>query len=117
MSWNLGSTTIPEPQRFNRDYAEKSVFHDMINGTSKRDITSRKEIFHLGYTRKPQDVVSSILAEYALNQTLMFSVESGELSIAPRLVHVSIKGRQYNTKGSEFREDFVIELLDVDSQF
>lgn len=116
MSWILGSTTIPEPKTLSRRYVEKSTYHEMVNGSSKKDVTSRKEQFELGYTKLSQATVASILAEYALKQSLSFSAESGELSIAARDVQIDVTGRDYNTKGSEFREDIVIILTDVDSQ-
>lgn len=116
MSWILGSTTIPEPKQLTRNFVEKSTYHEMVNGSSKKDVTSRKEQFKLIYTRLSQDTIASILAEFALKQALVFSAESGELLIAARSVHVDIPGREYNTKGSEFREDIVVILTDADSQ-
>lgn len=115
MSWTLGSTTLPDPKTFSRQYVEKATFHEMVNGTSKRDITSRKEKFFLGYTRLTQAIVASVLAEYAQKQSLMFSVTDGDLSIAEREVHVLVSGREYQTKGSEFRENFQLILEDVNS--
>lgn len=117
MSWQLGNTTIPEPKGLQRRHVEKSTYHDMVNGTSKKDVTARKESFTLEYTRLPQDTVAQILAEYATLGALLFSAESGELQIAERLVHVDIAGRDYNTKGSEFREDIRLILTDVNSIF
>ena len=85
----------------------------MINGTSKKDIGNRKEQFVIGYTRLTQAVVASILAEYELRQTLSFSIDDGELQVAATDVHVDISTRDYNTKGSEFREDVVMTLTEV----
>lgn len=115
MSWILGSTTLPNPKGLKRRTLEKSTYHDMINGTSKKDITSRKEQFTLLYTRIDQATVASILAEYGQKQSLAFSADDGDLTIAEREVHVDISGRDYNTKGSEFREDLEVVLTDVDS--
>lgn len=114
MSWILGSTTLPDPRGFKRRHIEKSTYHEMINGASKRDISSRKEQFVLAFTRITQETVASILAEYQLFQSLPFSVEDGELSIAETQVHVDVNGRDYNTKGSEFREDFELILTEVE---
>lgn len=112
--WVLGSTTLPDPRGFSRRPIEKSVYHDMINGTSKRDISSRKEQFVLSFTRLTQETVASVLAEYGVMETLAFSVEDGDLSIAETQVHVDISGRAYNTKGSEFREDIELVLTEVE---
>lgn len=117
MSWILGSTTLPEPKGFSRRFVEKAVYHEMINGTSKKDVTSRKEAFSLAWTRLPQATVANILAEYGLRETLTFSVDDGELSIAECEVHVDISGRDYKTKGGEFREDIEMLLTQVNSSF
>lgn len=117
MSWTLGSTTLPDPKSFSRRFVEKSVYHEMINGTSKKDVSSKKEQFLIGFTRLPQATVASILAEFTVKNSLAFSVTDGELTITERQVHLDISGRDYNTKGSEFREDVTLVLTDVDSQF
>ena len=113
MAWTLGSTTLPDPRGFRRRFVEKSVYHEMINGTSKKDISARKERFELTFTRITQATVASILAEFELKQALSFSVTDGDLSIAATNVHVDVSGRDYNTKGSEFREDVTIILTEV----
>lgn len=115
MSWTLGSTTLPDPKGFTRRFVEKSIYHEMINGTSKKDIGARKEQFSVQFTKLSQATVASILAEFAIKQTLPFSVTDGNLSISERYVHVDIAGRDYNTRGSEFREDVTLILTDVES--
>jgi hypothetical protein len=114
MSWVLGSTTLPNPRGFSRKPIEKSTYHDMINGSSKRDISNRKEQFVLSFTRLTQASVALILAEYQLFETLLFTVDDGDLQIAETRVHIDINGRQYNTKGSEFREDIEMVLTEVE---
>ncbi len=113
MGWLLGSTTLPDPRGFKRKFVEKSTYHEMINGASKKDISNRKERFELYFTRLSQAIVASILAEYELRQALSFSVADGDLSIAATDVHVDVSGRDYNTKGSEFREDITLVLTEV----
>jgi hypothetical protein len=113
MSWTLGSTTLPDPRGFKRKFVEKSTYHEMINGTSKKDISNRKERFEMYFTRLSQAVVASILAEFSLKQALSFSVDDGDLMIAATDVHVDISGRDYNTKGSEYREDVTVVLTEV----
>lgn len=117
MSWTLGSTTLPDPKSFSRRFVEKSVYHEMINGTSKKDVSSKKEQFLIGFTRLPQATVAAILAEFTVKNSLAFSATDGDLTINERQVHLDISGRDYNTKGSEFREDVTLVLTDVDSQF
>lgn len=115
MSWLLNSIEFPaDPRGFSRRPIEKSTYHDMINGTSKKDISSRKEQFTVAFTRLTQAQVAQVLSIYELKQTVPFEVEDGELSIAATQVHVDINGRNYNTKGSEFREDFELILTEVE---
>lgn len=113
MSYVLGGVTLPTPKGLARRVAEKSTYHDMINGTSKKDITARKEIFTLTFTRLSQTDASTIKALFAQKQTLLFSVSDGSLSISERYVHMDISAVGYNTKGSEYREDIVVQLTDV----
>lgn len=113
MAWTLGSTTLPAPRGFSRRYAEKSTYHEMINGETKKDTSNRKEQFTLIFTRLSQATVAAILAEFELRQTLTFSASDGELEIAETEVHVDVSGRDYNTKGSEFREDIQMILTEV----
>ena len=113
MAWILGSTTLPSPQGFGRNTLEQSTMHEAINGTSKKDISSRKEEFTLIFTRLTQAVVANILAEFELKQSLLFSVDDGDLVIAETNVHVKIPQREYNTKGSEYREDITLILTEV----
>jgi len=114
MAWILGSTTLPDPKGLQRRFLEKSTYHEMINGASKKDISSRKEQFVIQYTRLSQAVIAGILAEFNLLQSLAFSVTDGELEVAETQVHVDIAGRDYNTKGSEYREDVEIVLTEVE---
>lgn len=115
MSWTLGGVTLPSPKSFSRDNILKDTMHEMINGTSKRDITSKKEKFALGYSKLSQDQAADIKALYDLGESLLFSVDEGMLSIAERYVHVDIMGSDYPSRGSLFLEDFTIILTDVDS--
>lgn len=114
MSWTLGSTTLPSPQAFARDYVERSVEHEAINGRSTREITSRKEKYVLTYQRISQTQVANILAEHAEKESLDFTVDDGDLQIATTEVHVYVRGRQYNTKGQSYREDLEIVLIEVE---
>jgi len=113
-TWTLGSITLPNPEGFTRRVAEKATYHEMINGTSKKDISSRKEIYTLQYGRLSQADIAQILAQFNLFQTLSFSVTDGDMEIAATEVHVDIQQRDYNTPGSEFREDVTIILTEVE---
>lgn len=114
MSWILEDITLPNPNGFRRRFVEKSTYHEAINGRSRRDITSRKEQYEITFKRLPQTTVAQILSLHDLFQTLSFSVEDGSLMISETTVHMDVPGRDYNTKGSEFREDFTIILTEVE---
>lgn len=114
MAWVLGNTTLPNPKGFTRRFMEKSTFHDAINGRTTRDITNRKEQYHLTYTKLAQATVAAVLSEYARKECLLFSVTDGDLTVAETEVHVEVAGRDYNTKGSEYREDFTLILTEVE---
>lgn len=112
--WTLGGVTLPNPQGFSRKYVEKSVWHESINGRTTKDISSRKEQYVLSFQRIAQATVAQILALYEQKATLTFEAEDGELIISATEVHVDVPGREYNTKGSEFREDFTLILTEVE---
>ncbi len=118
MSWILTPTggsavTLPNPQGFSRKFLEKSVMNETVNGTSRKDTTNRKEQFVLRFNRISQATVAQILAIYEAKVTAVFSVTDGSLSISSTECHVDCSGRNYNTKGSEFREDFDLVLTEV----
>src|SRR3990172_3444396 len=104
--WTLGGITLPNPQGFGRKYIEKSVWHESINGRTTRDISARKEQLTLTFQRISQALVAEILALYEQKTALTFEAEDGDLIIGETEVHIDVPGREYNTKGSEFREDF-----------
>lgn len=120
MSWTLSETqsggttiTLPNPQGLARRQLEKSVSNETVNGTSRKDISNRKEQYILQYRRRTQAEVAQILAFYNLKKTAILEVSDGSLLIAPTEVHVDMANRDYNTKGSEFREDLDLILTEV----
>ncbi len=113
-TWTLDSITLPNPQGFSRKFVDKSVWHESINGRTTRDISARKEQFTLQFQKLDQSTVAQILAVYNTKTTVYFSVDDGDLQIASTEVHVDIPGRDYNTRGSEYREDLTIILTEVE---
>lgn len=111
--WTLGGVTLPNPNGFNQKFKKSEVWHETINGRTTRDISSRKMVYELLYTKITQAIVAQILSLYEQRESLAFSATDGELSISETQVHVDVSDRDYNTKGSEFREDFVITLTEV----
>jgi hypothetical protein len=108
----LGNLTLPTPKAINRELIETGATVNTLNGTTKKDITNRKEQYTLTFEMLTQAQVALILAEYNLQTTRLFSVTETNLSISPTLVHIDIKERQYNTRGVEYREDIKLILTE-----
>lgn len=113
MAYLLGSITLPNPKEFVREQVETSVMHEMIDGTSKRDITRQKERYILTFRNLTQAQASSIMSEYNLQTTRTFEVTETNLTIAATSVHIAIDSRQYNSKGGDYREDITLVLTEV----
>ena len=111
--WTLGGVTLPNPQGFSQKFIKQEIWHESINGRTTRDISSRKMQYELYFSRIPQTTVAQIVSLYEQRQSLAFTAEDGSLQIAETQVHVDISDRQYSTKGSEFREDFTLVLMEV----
>lgn len=112
MSYTLGSITLPNPQELYRDFKEKSQRLDMLDGTTKKDITNRKEVFTLVFRRLTQSQVNSILSELTQDEARAFSVNEDNLTISSTNVLVDVNRRAYN-KGGEYREDLTLILEEV----
>ena len=115
MSYNLGLITLPTPKRgdFTRRQIETGAGFMTLDGTTKKDITNRKEQYVLSYELLTQAEISSILSEYDLQTTRDFSVNETNLTIASTPVHIDIKDRRYNTAGDSYREDLTLILTEV----
>lgn len=113
MSFTLGSLTLPTPVSFEREIIETRTVNLLFNGTTKRKIINRKEQYILQFMHLTQAEVGQILAEYELLAVRNFTVDDDNLNIAATAVHIDIKSRDYNTKGSGYREDITVILTEV----
>lgn len=113
MSFILGSTTLPMPVKFSRETIERAAVNETIDGTTKKDLTNRKERFVLEFKNLTQAEVSSILSEYNLQTTRTFQVTEDNLTISGTSVHIDIPSREYNQKSADYREDLSIVLTEV----
>ena len=113
MSYVLGDVTLPSPTNFRREYIERSASNDMLDGTTKKDITNRKERFILEFNNISQTDVSTILSEYNLETTRDFEVTETNLTISSTQVHIDIGRRNYPTKGTDYREELTLLLTEV----
>ena len=112
MAYHLGNTTLPTPVSFTREFIETSASNNLLDGTTKKDITNRKERFILKFSSLTQAEVSAILAEYELLSTKNFWVDETNLTINSTPVHIDIGGREY-LKGSDYRENLEMVLTEV----
>jgi hypothetical protein len=110
--YSLGSTTLPDPVSFNREYIETSATNLALTGRTTKDIRNRKERFTLSWERLTPTEVASILSEYTPEITKNFSVTETNLTIASTAVHIDISKRDY-VKGGEYRSDMTMTLTEV----
>ena len=87
--------------------------HTTLDGTIKRDIVTQKNIYILEFRHLAQSEVSQIMNIYAGKAAVTFSVSDGDLTINDTSVWVDYESRQYNTRGSEYREDLRLILKEV----
>jgi hypothetical protein len=111
--YTLGDITLPRPKNMVRRQVETGATVITLDGTTKKDIISRKEQFVLEYTLLTQAEVASILGEYNLQTTRNLAINETNLTVSTTPVHIEIEERQYNTKGNEYREDLTLVLTEV----
>jgi len=113
MSWTLGALTLKRPSKYEPLFKEVSTTHEMIDGTHKKDITRQYRVHELTFSALTIAEWSSLNAQYELLTALAFAVSDGSFSISSRNVLMEIKNRKFMRRGSEFRADVVIQLLEV----
>lgn len=113
MGYLLDGTTLPKPVRMERIPREISSQNQTLDGQVKKDIITQKEDYRLYYSMLSQTDVLTITTIYDKQEAVTFSVSDGDLTISEIDVFVNIESRQYNTKGTEYREDLVLVLTEV----
>lgn len=112
MSVTLGSTTIANPTRIQREFVETSSANTALTGRTYKDIRNRKERFTVSFEHLTTTEVDTILGEYTPQVTKNFSVSEDNLTITSTPVHISFERRDY-IKGGEFRSDVTLVLTEV----
>lgn len=113
MSYILDGLTLPQPKGFTRKQIETGKTLQLLDGTTKKDITNRKEQYVLLFQKLTQAEIALILTKYNLLTTLSFQVTETNLTIAATTVHMELLSRKYLTKGNEYREDITLILTEV----
>lgn len=112
MSYILGSYTLPNPKKMDRDPIEISQTNTTLTGRTRKKLIRRKWRYTLKYLALTEAAANAIMAIYAQNTTQTFVVADGNLTISTT-VHIDITEREYPPTGKAYREDFDIILTEV----
>lgn len=113
MSYLLNGVNITRPKDFKRNPLFIGGDAEMLDGTTKRDIVSRKESFVLSWELMSRSTFDAILAIIELNTPVTFQVDDGNLSIGSTSVLTRISNVDYSTPGSSYLASVSIELIEV----
>lgn len=113
MSYLLNGVEISRPRSFSRHALLISTDGSMLDGTTKRDITGRKESFSLEWVNMSKTEFDALLAIVELNTAVSFSVLDGSLEIAETQVIPKLGQVEYSTPGSDYRSRVSIDLIEV----
>lgn len=111
--FTLEGITLPNPVEFVRDQIEVSQTNNLLNGTTKRKVTTRKEKFTLTFQYLDVSEVNNILSEFNILTPKTFQVSEDGLTVGPTQVLIDIEGRNYTTGGSEYFEGLVMRLTEI----
>ena len=93
MPYILDGLTLPQPKGYARKTMETSTVLTMLDGTTKKDITNRKEQHILTFSKLTQAEVGNIVAKYNLLTTLSFEITETNLTLASVTVHMDLPQR------------------------
>ena len=113
MAYILGSTTLPGPKKFTREFIETGAENLLMEGKTTRKIQNRKEKFILEFQNLTSAQVNSILSEYELDAVRTFQVTETNLTIGPTDVLIDVQDREYPPTGTFYRENLVLVLMEV----
>lgn len=111
MAYLLGSSTLPNPTEFSREFIEEGAENISLTGRSTKDIRNRKERFVLVWRYLTITEIDGILTEYNVETTKNFSVTETNLTIASTPCHIELSKREY-VKGGEYRADLTMVLME-----
>lgn len=81
-----------------------------LTGKTGRDLSTRKEVFKLGWEVLSKEEVDNILAILAKNAPVNFAVAETNLTIATTRVIVRLAGIEYTILGSNYISSLGLEL-------
>jgi len=113
MAYILGTTTLPNPKGFRRDFIETGQENLTMEGKTTKKVENRKERFILVFQNLTQAQVNNILSEFELKEVRSFQVTETNLTIGPTDVLIDIRTRKYPLTGKEYREDMNLILTEV----
>ncbi len=109
----LNSLNIPRPKELLREIQYIKIDAEMLDGKTKRDVSTGKEKFILTWhylTKAEVDLLEGIVA---LDQPVTFKVEDGSLQIGETSVHTLILDKFYGVQGSDYLGKVVLKLQEV----
>lgn len=109
----LNGTNIPRPKHFFRRHKYMKTDSIYLDGTTKRDITSRKEVYVLTWENLSKSHVDLLNSIVELNTSVTFQINETNLVISSTNVLTAILEKEYNTKGSDYLSKYVLELTEV----
>ena len=113
MSYVLNATTLPSPNKFNRQQVYVKTDSEMIDGKSKRDIATGKEMYVLEWNYLSKGEMAIIDTIIALNTAVTFSVSEQNLTIGETNVLPLLIERVHSVSGSDYLGKVVLELKEV----
>lgn len=113
MAFILGTTTLPNPVGFRREYIETAQENMTLQGKNTKRWVNRKERFILTWELLTQTEINTILAEYELDEVRDFEVTEDGLTISATPVLVDRTAREYLKTGPEYREKLSLILIEV----
>ncbi len=111
--YQLGSVVLPAPKRMTKETMETSVEHLLLFGKTTKHTKHRKYRYVLEYALLPVMTVNSILSEYEINASRIFTVTEDNLSIGPSDVLVDVDSRDYPPSGVAYVENMRLILTEV----
>lgn len=112
-TWTLGGTELPLPQGYTPTPVVNSAIHDTLRNRTVKQVRGRKTTHRLTLDALTQAEYAAIAAVVEQNISFDFVATDGDLVISTRKVHAEIIDRKHRYKGSEFRQDIILELKEV----
>lgn len=118
MSYVLDSVTLHRPTSLAEENSTQLAQHRTLDGTYKRDyFGANKRVWGLEYRNVKKadfDTINTIYQSYLTTETpKSWSVTETNYTVSATTVHVDLKERGFNVKGSSYISDFDLILSEA----